>query len=903
RQPDPYDDHNYGFTMEFHAYFTYVEGADQTFTFRGDDDVWVFINDSLIIDIAGVHNAISDSVNLDDIAPGFLEDGETYIFDFFFAERHTSKSRCYITTSIPILEPERTKIVKAKIRDFKEQNTVDTIGTHPDFNEYTCGPTYGMVVDTIYEGIQNSPFPGDHRQVTLRQSAQCATTTSNFAQWYNDIPGVNRPFYIDIRFDEVPGEPGVYGISFPAFFPIDNDSDWVPAYPGGPDPYGHLQTDLPDHNYGFTTEIHTQITYLEGTGQFFVFRGDDDVWAFVNDSLVMDLGGVHSAISDTIWLDSLPDGFLRNGHVYPFDFFHAERYIPDSRVTIKTSFQLDTYVFEGIATIVQFSNFEDYSDADTIENYFKSSQTLYIQVYDDSKLKEVDTVEIEMSGPGGEVETVQLIEAGTGTYRGSIDYGDQSARVPHNDLFDAGLGDEISFSFLGVGQEDLDPYTGSTLLTDKAAEIYFNNSSSYSDDNSLDDYRKRSDSLFIEILDDSKSDNVDETTIELSGPGGEAETVTLVEISPSVYRGVIAYGDPSTRDANDNLLNIGPGDEITFSYDDINGTTISETATLQGQKASVDFYNTAQYSNERIGGVYGRYNDTLYIEITDDSKTTGTDEVTITITGPDGEEETVTLTETEPGIYRGFIPFGTTDNRTADNGELEVDIGDTYTYTYDGIGESQPTTSTSQFPGALGQVYFSNTGDFSEQSTLADFEKYSDTLHIRVYDDDQTSGTDTVTITLSGPSGEEEVVSLVEVSPGVYEGAIPWGNSTTRESDNGTYDLSINEQFRYKYDPVGEPAGDIVFAILKGLETPVKNGIAFRRIVKFQALSTSRGALFTIPVDGILSLYSPDGKIISRQHMPKNTVYRVPSTFAGKMILYHWESAERVKKGKMLLLK
>ncbi|MBD3344665.1 MAG: fibro-slime domain-containing protein, partial [Chitinivibrionales bacterium] len=423
RQPDPYDNHNYGFTMEFHAYFTYVEGANQTFTFSGDDDVWVFINDSLVIDIAGVHSAITDSVNLDEIAPGFLEDGETYIFDFFFAERHTSKSRCYITTSIPILEPERTKIVKAKIRDFKEKNTIDTTGMHPDFNYYTCGPVPGMVQPKIATTVPNSPFPGDNRQIVLKQGAQCATSTSNFGHWYNDYKGINRPFYIDIAFDEVPGEPGVYGISFPSFFPIDNDSDWTPAYPGGPDPYGHLQTSHPEHNYGFTTEIHTQITYLEGTGQFFIFRGDDDVWVFVNDSLVMDLGGVHSAIADTIRLDSLPDGFLKNGHVYPFDFFHAERYIPDSRVTIKTNFQLDTYVFEGITTFVQFSNYEDFSDVDSLNLYRKASQTLYIQVYDDSRTKGVDTTEIELNGPNGETETVTLIESGTGTYIGSIEYG------------------------------------------------------------------------------------------------------------------------------------------------------------------------------------------------------------------------------------------------------------------------------------------------------------------------------------------------------------------------------------------------------------------------------------------------------------------------------------------------
>ncbi|MBD3322537.1 MAG: fibro-slime domain-containing protein, partial [Chitinivibrionales bacterium] len=267
---EPFNDfdggHNFTFTTEFHATFTYMADKDQVFSFTGDDDVWVFINDSLVIDLGGLHPEQSDTVRLNDFPAGFLEDGKTYTFDFFHAERHTHASNVKITTSIRLNIREKTKIVKAKIRDFKERNTIDTAGMHPDFNYYTCGPTYGMVQDKIFTGVQNSPFPGDHRQVVLKQGAQCATTTSNFGQWYNDVPGVNRPFYIDIRFDEVPGEPGVFGIEFPAFFPIDNDSDWTPAYPGGPDPFGHLQADWPAHNYGFTTEIHTQITYYEGSG-------------------------------------------------------------------------------------------------------------------------------------------------------------------------------------------------------------------------------------------------------------------------------------------------------------------------------------------------------------------------------------------------------------------------------------------------------------------------------------------------------------------------------------------------------------------------------------------------------------------------------------------------------------
>jgi fibro-slime domain-containing protein len=86
---------NYHFTYELQTKFTYKKG--QTFTFTGDDDLWVFINGRRVIDIGGVHSAISKTVNLDTLG---LTEGQTYDFGLFFAERHTSASNFRIDTSI-----------------------------------------------------------------------------------------------------------------------------------------------------------------------------------------------------------------------------------------------------------------------------------------------------------------------------------------------------------------------------------------------------------------------------------------------------------------------------------------------------------------------------------------------------------------------------------------------------------------------------------------------------------------------------------------------------------------------------------------------------------------------------------------------------------------------------------
>ncbi len=94
--------HNYHFTYELHSAFTYKGG--EVFTFTGDDDLWVFINDKLAIDLGGVHGAMTKTVDLDAMAATLgITPGGLYDFDLFFAERHTVASTFRIDTSLALV--------------------------------------------------------------------------------------------------------------------------------------------------------------------------------------------------------------------------------------------------------------------------------------------------------------------------------------------------------------------------------------------------------------------------------------------------------------------------------------------------------------------------------------------------------------------------------------------------------------------------------------------------------------------------------------------------------------------------------------------------------------------------------------------------------------------------------
>jgi len=79
--------------------FDFQAKKDMTFAFTGDDDLWVFIDKNLVLDIGGIHSEESGSFELNNVLPA-NEIGKTHTLRVFYAERHSTASNIRIQTNI-----------------------------------------------------------------------------------------------------------------------------------------------------------------------------------------------------------------------------------------------------------------------------------------------------------------------------------------------------------------------------------------------------------------------------------------------------------------------------------------------------------------------------------------------------------------------------------------------------------------------------------------------------------------------------------------------------------------------------------------------------------------------------------------------------------------------------------
>lgn len=155
-----------------------INGNNMVFEFSGDDDVWVYIDGVLVLDIGGVHNAASGSINFangnvtvgnnnnlnlrqlfaDAKTTGDFVSGENRFADytmhtinFYYLERGEGDSNCKLKFNLPTV-PKKSVTVEKQLSNTDKEKYADVefkfqLLVQNDNREYVPSSTAGILSD------------------------------------------------------------------------------------------------------------------------------------------------------------------------------------------------------------------------------------------------------------------------------------------------------------------------------------------------------------------------------------------------------------------------------------------------------------------------------------------------------------------------------------------------------------------------------------------------------------------------------------------------------------------------------------------------------------------------------------------------------------------------------------
>lgn len=158
--------HNGSFTLRGESQFVYKEASNLYFQFTGDDDVYMYINGVLALDLGGAHGRNSKTVNLNDLDAtkyGLKED-QVATFTFFYMERCSDASTFGIKTNMELVQ--RAINVEKKAYDVNYANEI------PSNMSVPTGTT--VAYDLILTNKSNSVM----NQIKFTDTDDCEATVS-----------------------------------------------------------------------------------------------------------------------------------------------------------------------------------------------------------------------------------------------------------------------------------------------------------------------------------------------------------------------------------------------------------------------------------------------------------------------------------------------------------------------------------------------------------------------------------------------------------------------------------------------------------------------------------------------------------------------------------------------------
>jgi fibro-slime domain-containing protein len=190
--------HNFGFTTELRYWFEFKGG--ESLTFSGDDDVWVFINRRLALDLGGLHPPREGTVTINSSGVGTwlrndiggqvtgktadlaLTVGKIYEIVLFHAERHTLASNFNLT-------------VKGFIKGKSACTTIcgDGIVTRDELcDDGVNDGSYGGCMPTC---LARGPFCGDGHVDSPKEKCDDGVPNGGYGGYNQCAPGCVRGPY------------------------------------------------------------------------------------------------------------------------------------------------------------------------------------------------------------------------------------------------------------------------------------------------------------------------------------------------------------------------------------------------------------------------------------------------------------------------------------------------------------------------------------------------------------------------------------------------------------------------------------------------------------------------------------------------------------------------------------
>ena len=195
--------YSFGMTVETQFYMPkdrQVNGEDMVFEFSGDDDVWVFVDGRLVLDLGGIHDDFGGSINFADgtatvdkvygetgeqtvkldniLSQGWGEFGSQHTLKVFYLERGAGGSNCKFRFNLPTISQDSINVGKqitdSNTAGFTNAQFTMKVEVDPNGGDHTDAYTYrgsyavidmdtNQVVDTR-ETADDGTFTIGHNQ-------------------------------------------------------------------------------------------------------------------------------------------------------------------------------------------------------------------------------------------------------------------------------------------------------------------------------------------------------------------------------------------------------------------------------------------------------------------------------------------------------------------------------------------------------------------------------------------------------------------------------------------------------------------------------------------------------------------------------------------------------------------